>query len=204
MRPLRSPSPPVVTSGPIVAHPVRQRSSREFATRNCVHCNGELTGDDGSVKCPSCGKRSEVALCQHGAPLPTWRITRWHESDVPHAKRRRDIVAVTVGDHTVYLGRFRDSLSLRAEDGARLPLQKVKAVEAGAEVIERMVHIGSCYRCACAFFLPDCEIKASGPPRILRANVEQPTRTYMRPVPDPVRLSAAYLALGTDPPEAEP
>lgn len=191
----------VIDSGPIEAKAIRPRSQKEFATRNCIHCAGELQGDDGDVRCARCGRDSSLSVCPHGAPRPAWRITRWYENPTPHGKRRRDVVAVTVGDHTVYLGRFRDNLALRAEDGARLPLSRVHAIEPGSEIIERMVHVGSCYRCNVAFFLPDCEIKAPGPPRILRVPVEAATRQYMRPIPEPARMAACYLALGTRPQE---
>jgi hypothetical protein len=174
--------------------PEPTRGPHEFSTRNCVLCGGDLPGD--KITCPKCGKQSVVALCDHTVGVHAWRTTRWNRSDGNHGRRSKDVVAVTVGDVTVFLGRFRDALSLRTEDGARLPLRRVRAVEPGAEIVERMTHVGQCYRCRLAFFLADCEILASGPPRILRVPVDAPTRQYMRPVPDPVRISAAYLALG--------
>lgn len=201
----RRPYAVVIESGPVSVRPVPRRSPREFATRNCIHCGGELAGDDGdrAVRCGKCGKRSEIRLCPHGAPHPSWRITRWRESRDGEERRQQDVVAVAVGDETVYLGRFRDNLALRAEDGSRLPLSRVHAIEPGSEVIERMVKVGACYRCACAFFLPDCEINAVGPPRILRVAVDGATRAYIRPIPEPGRMAAAYLALGTQPREED-
>jgi predicted RNA-binding Zn-ribbon protein involved in translation (DUF1610 family) len=190
-----------VTSGPVNVTLIRPRKASQFATRNCVHCGGELLGDDGSVLCPKCGKRSTVSLCEHGGPRPAWRITRWGESPGTGQHRPKDVVAVAVGDVTVFVGRFRDTLSLRAEDGTRLPLRRVHAIEPGCEIIERMTHIGSCYRCNVAFFLADCEVFSPGPPAILRAPLPAPTREYMRPTVDPVKLAASYLALGTRPEE---
>jgi hypothetical protein len=176
--------------------PAQRRSPHEFATRNCIRCGTELPGDDGSVSCPRCRRPSEIALCEHRKPEPAWRITRWAASRT-NAPRASDVVAVTIGDHTVYLGRFRDALALRTEDGARLPLLKVRSVEPGSEIIERLTNLGTCWRCRTAFFLPDCEVQASGEPRILRAKLDAPTREYQRPMADPVAMSAAYLALGT-------
>lgn len=195
-----SSKPKVVTSSPVVAQPVRPRSPHSFATRNCVHCGADLPDLTDSVRCPSCRRDSTVTLCEHTHPRESWRITRWHRRpESPAARRAKDVVAVAVGDVTVFLGRFRDSIELRAEDGTRLPIQRVRAIEPGTEVVERMTHIGTCYRCHAAFFLPDCEVQSSGPPRVLRVPVDRPTRRYMRPEPEPSRISAAYLALGTQP-----
>lgn len=172
------------------------RRPHEFATRNCVHCAGELPEGNEEVACPECKADSVVLLCDHTAPKPSWRITRWQAQRVPHAKRAKDVIAVAVGDVTVFIGRYRDVLSIRGEDGTRLPFQRVRSIEPGSEIIERLTHIGNCYRCAVAFFLPDCEITSRGVPRILRVPLDRPTRQYMKPTPDPARLSTAYLELG--------
>ena len=176
--------------------PARRRSPQAFATRNCVRCGGELPGENESVSCVACGRQSVVTLCPHLAHRRAWRIVRWGEADPAESKRDRDIVAVTVGDVTVHLGRFRDLVELRSEDGVRLPYIRIRAIEPGTEIIERMTHLGTCYRCAVAFFLPDCEVTAKAMHRILRVNVDRPTRQYMKPLPDPIRLSAAYLEIG--------
>lgn len=189
--------PAVVTSGRIIVHAVRPpRKPHEFATRNCVRCAGELNGES-SVRCQHCHHESSVDLCEHVGRKPAWRVVRWHRAGITgNGRRKRDIVAIALGDVTVFLGRFRDAVDLRGEDGTRLPLRKVRSIEVGAEVVERMTHVGMCYRCRTAFFLADCEITAEGPPRILRVPVSEPTRTYMRPMPDPVHMAAAYASLG--------
>jgi hypothetical protein len=176
--------PAVVTSGPVRVTP--RRPSVNAAARLCVHCAGVI--EEPARRCPSCHKQSFVSLCEHRAPEPAYRISRDGE-----------VFAVTVGDTTVCLGRFRDTLSLRAEDGTRLQLQRVKAIQPGAEVIERMTMLGSCYRCRVAFFLPDFEIGARGAPRVLRVPIALQTRQYMAPFPEPANMAAAYLALGTQP-----
>lgn len=186
-----------VPERPAPPAPPRVRRPEEFATRNCVHCSHDLSEDERLITCPKCGRRSEVAFCKHLTPEPSWRIIRWRKAESNHGRRDRDVVAVTVGDATVFLGRFRDALALRGEDGARLPLKAVHSVEPGAEIIERMTKLGTCYRCDVAFFLPDCEIQASGPPRVLRIPLPKPTREYQRPTPSPVHIHEAYLTLGT-------
>lgn len=189
---------PVVLSPTIELRPVRPRSPHSFATRNCVLCGGDLPDASEDCDCASCGKHSGVALCEHQHPRPAWRITRWHPNGKGGA-RRKEVVAVTVGDVTVFLGRFRDVVELRSEDGSRLPIRRAKAIEPGAEILERLTAIGTCYRCNMAFFLPDGEVSSTGAPRILRVPFERPTRQYMKPEPDPARISAVYLALGTAP-----
>lgn len=189
--------PAEVISGTISARPMnvtpeRARSHETFATRNCVNCNSELPEHDDSVACRHCGKESRVELCPHLARKPSWRITRWEKTEVRHAKRHADVVAVTVGDVTVYQGRFRDSLELRAEDGTRLPFTHVRAIQPGSEIVERMTHLGGCWRCEVAFFLPDCEIHSSGPPIILKVPLSRPTRHYMKPHPDPAMVVTRY------------
>lgn len=189
------PEPPIVSSGPVVVAAFSGAlPPGEYAERVCIHCAAALKIVGDSVTCAKCGKDSAVSICPHAAPRPAWRIVRWRGARV--LKRNEvvsgDVVAVTVGDHTVYLGRFRDALSLRAEDGARLPLRQVNAIEPGAEIIERMTHIGSCWRCAVAFFLPDCEIGSRGVPRILRVPVGAPTRQYVSPAPDPAIVVSTY------------
>jgi hypothetical protein len=180
---------------------VRPRAPYTFATRVCVHCGGELPALDSElldVRCDSCGKHSTVTLCEHQHPRPAWRVVRWGRTEVT-GKRRRDVVAVAVGDVTVFLGRLRDMMELRTEDGSRLPVVRARAIEPGAEVLERLTAVGQCYRCSLAFFLPDGEIAAVGPPRVLRIPVDRPTRQYMKPEPEPSRIAAAYATLGTAP-----
>jgi hypothetical protein len=104
-----------------------------------------------------------------------------------------------VGDTTVVLGRFRDALSLRTEDGARLAVRGVRAIEPGTEVIERLTYIASCYRCRTAFFLPDFEVRAMGAPRLVHVPLARQTRQYMAPAPEPAHMAQAYATLAEMP-----
>lgn len=188
-----------VVSSPVMAKPVRPRSPHTFATRNCVHCGADLPDLSEDPFCQRCGAPSSIALCEHQQPRPSWRITRWHPVDKAQAKRRKDVVAVAVGDVTVFVGRFRDMMELRAEDGTRLPVYRARGIEPGAEILERLTALGTCWRCNVAFFLPDGEIATVGPPRILRVPVDRPTRQYMKPMAEPAHIAAAYYTLGTAP-----
>lgn len=197
----KAPKPPKEPKAPKQAKmngngaPKLEDERRDFAARTCVYCDATLPMPDlvGATRCAECRKNANLELCEHLARRTVFRITRFHALGAI----RKSVVAVTVGDVTVHLGRFRDDLSLRAEDGSRLPLvANVRSIEPGSEIVERMTLLGTCYRCHVAFFLADCEIATDGPPRILRVHVDQPTRQYMRPTIDPVRVAAAYRTLG--------